>query len=58
MTLAEFITLERLCCSFSKLSLELDPATETIWLGLTGGEGVIPASTLAISVVCLVIVVK
>lgn len=40
MTLAEFITLESLCCAFFKFFLELDPETETVWLGLTGGEGV------------------
>lgn len=40
MTLAEFITLEHVCCSFYKFSLELDPETESVWLGLTGGEGV------------------
>ncbi len=37
---AEFITLERLCCPFLKFDLEVGPQGGTVWLRLTGREGV------------------
>lgn len=40
MTLAEFITLERLCCSFLNLGLEVAAENGPLWLRLTGGAGV------------------
>ena len=40
LTVAEFITLERLCCDFLKFGLEVDPGKGPIRLKLTGGPGV------------------
>jgi len=37
---AEFITLERLCCSFFNFKLEITPASGPVWLHLTGSDGV------------------
>jgi len=37
---AEFISLERLCCPFLRFSLEVEPEGGSIWLRLTGREGV------------------
>lgn len=40
MTLAEFITLERLCCPFFGFGLELEPEGGSVSLSLTGRNGV------------------
>ncbi|MBI3797735.1 MAG: hypothetical protein HY268_12310 [Deltaproteobacteria bacterium] len=40
LTLAEFITLERLCCPFFTFILELEREGGPLWLRLTGHEGV------------------
>lgn len=37
--LAEFMSLESLCCPFLTLSLELEPRPGPAWLQLTGPEG-------------------
>ena len=39
---AEFITLERLCCPFLALALEVECERGPLWLKLTGREGVKP----------------
>jgi hypothetical protein len=39
---AEFISLERLCCPFFGFTLEIEPEGGAIWLQLTGREGVKP----------------
>ena len=39
---AEFITLERLCCPFLTLALEVERERGPLWLKLTGREGVKP----------------
>lgn len=36
--IAEFITLERLCCPFFRFALELTGAEDTVWLKLTGDK--------------------
>lgn len=40
LTLAEFITLERRCCSFFTFRLEIQSGNGPLWLRLTGGQGV------------------
>lgn len=40
LTLAEFISLERLCCPFFAFDLELEADGGPLWLRLTGREGV------------------
>lgn len=40
LRIAEWITLESLCCPFFKIALELDPERRQIWVRLTGREGV------------------
>ena len=40
VSLAEFISLERLCCPFFKFELAVDGGDSPAWLRLTGGEGV------------------
>ena len=40
LTIAEFITFERLCCPFFNFALELESEGGPLWLRLTGGEGV------------------
>ena len=42
LTVAEFITLERLCCPFFGFALEIEPEGGAIWLTLIGREGVKP----------------
>lgn len=37
---AEFVTLERLCCSFFRFELAVGGTAEPIWLRLTGGKDV------------------
>jgi hypothetical protein len=39
---AEFITLEKLCCPFFGFIVEVAPEGGSIWLKLIGGEGVKP----------------
>ena len=38
--LAEWVSLERLCCAFFKFALEVEPDGGPVWLRLTGGPGV------------------
>ena len=38
--LAEWVSLERLCCTFFKFTLEVEPGSGPVWLSLTGGPGV------------------
>src|SRR5712691_3331895 len=40
LTAAEFISLERLCCPFFSFGLEVEKEGGTVWLSLTGREGV------------------
>ncbi len=40
LTLAEFITFERLCCPFLHFGLEVECEEGPVWLRLTGDEGV------------------
>jgi hypothetical protein len=40
LTLADFMTLERLCCPFLNFHLEWEAEGGPIWLRLTGREGV------------------
>jgi hypothetical protein len=40
LELAEFITLERLCCPFFNFALELEPDEGPLWLKITGRPGV------------------
>lgn len=42
LKVAEFISLERLCCPFFGFSLEVEPEGGAAWLHLTGREGVKP----------------
>lgn len=37
---AEFISLEKLCCPFLNFSLEVEAENGSVWLRLTGREGV------------------
>ena len=39
---AEFVAGERLCCPFFGFALELEPEGGTLWLRLTGRDGVKP----------------
>ncbi len=39
MTIAEDLTIERLCCPFLRFTLDLEPAGGPIWLSFTGPEG-------------------
>lgn len=40
LAIAEFISLERVCCSFFRFELEVGRQEEPVWLSVTGGEGV------------------
>jgi hypothetical protein len=42
LKVAEFISLERLCCPFFGFTLEIEPGGGAVWLQLTGREGVKP----------------
>jgi len=42
LSLAEFVVLERRCCPFFTLALELDRDDGPLWLRITGGEGIKP----------------
>ncbi len=39
---AKFIALERLCCPFFGFTLEAEPEVGSLWLSLTGRDGVKP----------------
>ena len=38
----EFISLERLCCPFFGFTFEIEPEGRSVWLELTGREGIKP----------------
>jgi len=40
MSVAEFISLERICCSFFRFELEAGKPEDPLWFRITGGEGV------------------
>ena len=40
LAIAEWITLERRCCSFFDFELEVEPQGGPVWVRQTGGEGV------------------
>lgn len=40
LAVAEFMTLERLCCPFFRMALEIEPNDGPMWLRVTGREGV------------------
>lgn len=40
LTVAEFMTLERLCCPFFTFALEMEHEGGPMWLRLTGRDGV------------------
>ena len=40
MMVAEWITLERRCCSFVDFELHVEPEGRAVWLNLSGGPGV------------------
>ncbi len=40
LLLAEFITLERICCPFLRFSLDVEPNGGPVWLRLTGSPEV------------------
>ena len=40
LTVAEYISNERLCCAFLRFTLEVEPQRGPVWLSLTGGDGV------------------
>jgi|SRR5687767_1228829 hypothetical protein len=42
LTAAQFIALERLCCPFFDFGLEIEREGGSVWLSLTGREGVKP----------------
>jgi len=42
LTAAQFITLERLCCPFFSFGIEIEREGGSMWLSLTGLEGVKP----------------
>ena len=42
LTVAGFISLERLCCPFLGFRLEVEREGGSVWLSLTGREGVKP----------------
>ena len=42
LTAAQFISLERLCCPFFAFGLEVELEGGSVWLSLTGREGVKP----------------
>ena len=42
LTAAQFITLERLCCPFFGFGIEVEREGGSVWLSLTGREGVKP----------------
>jgi hypothetical protein len=40
LKVAEYISNERLCCTFLHFAVEIEPQRGPIWLELTGGSGV------------------
>src|SRR5262249_40247657 len=39
LAVAEFISLERVCCSFFHFDLEVGKTDQPLWLRITGGQG-------------------
>jgi hypothetical protein len=42
LKIAEFVSLERLCCPFFGFTIEIEPEGGAVWLALTGRDGVKP----------------
>lgn len=42
LTVAQFVALERLCCPFFGFGIEVEREGGSVWLSLTGREGVKP----------------
>jgi hypothetical protein len=42
LTAAEFVSLERLCCPFFRFELQVERDGGSVWLSLTGRDGVKP----------------
>ncbi|HEY2665061.1 MAG TPA: hypothetical protein VGI47_12020 [Candidatus Binataceae bacterium] len=40
MKIAQFVSIERLCCPFFTFTIEVEPANTSMSLRLTGGDGV------------------
>src|SRR3982750_1305380 len=40
LLLAEFITIERLCCPFFSFEMEVGPPPAPVWLRIVGREGI------------------
>lgn len=40
MKIAEFVSMERLCCPFLSFTIEVEPANASMHLRLSGGDGV------------------
>lgn len=40
LKVAEFVTLERLCCPFLAFGIDVQPGESSLWLSLTGRDGV------------------
>ncbi len=40
LSLAEFVSYERLCCPFFKFNMEIESSDKPMWLQITGREGV------------------
>ena len=40
VTIAEWVTMERLCCPFLDFELHVEPESGPLWLKLSGGAGV------------------
>jgi hypothetical protein len=40
MSVAEYISLERICCSFFRFELEAGKPDDPLWFRISGGEGV------------------
>jgi hypothetical protein len=40
LQIAEFISLERLCCPFFHFEIQIEPDAGPVWLRLTGRQGV------------------
>jgi hypothetical protein len=39
INVAEFVTLERLCCPFLRFTIDIAPGGRAVWLFMTGAEG-------------------
>ena len=40
LSLAEFVSYERLCCPFFKFTMEIECSDQPVWLQMTGREGI------------------